>query len=150
MSDVDPDELMQAAGVPSMVVTASIGLALSSVAVGLVGLQNVTLLQWAFPWLLAPWTLLLLAIAGLYIASKLYRGRAWSLPAAISVTVLMGLGALGFLVVSVLSGVVSLLGAIAVPATVLAVVLEGVAWTPFHKLVALRMKLREQGYDLDF
>ena len=150
MSEADPDELMQAAGVPPMVVTASIGVALSSVAVGLVGLQNVTLIQWVFPWLIAPWTLLVLAVGGLYIASKLYRGRAWTLPAAMAVTVLMALGALGFLVVSILSGVLSLLGAIAVPAAVLTVVLEGIAWPSFQKLVSLRKKMREQGYDLDF
>jgi MFS family permease len=150
MSDADPDELMKAAVVPPMVVTSSIGLAFSCAAVGLVGLQNVTLVQWRFPWMVIPWALVAVAVGGLYVASKLYRGRSWTLPAALALTILMTLGAVGFLILSILSGVLSLLGGIAVPVVVLTLVLEGIAWGPFTELTARRKKMREAGFDLDF
>jgi hypothetical protein len=146
----DPDELMKAALVPPMVVTASIGLALSCAAVGLVGLQNVTLVQWRFPWMAIPWTLVAVAVAGLYVASKLYRGRSWTLPAALAVSILMALGSIGFLVLSIFNGVLSLLGAIAVPTVVVTLVLEGIAWPSFQELTRMRKKMREAGFDLDF
>ena len=149
MSEPDPEELLKAAQVPQMVITATIALAFTALGVGLVGVQNLTLVQWRPPWNLFPWVLTALGAACVVVAAKLHRARAWTLPVALPLTIVTALAVVGFFIFALLSGVFSLLGVIAAPIAVLTVVLEGLALAPFRELIALRRKLKQAGYDLD-
>ncbi len=149
MEQPDPEDLLRAAQVPSMVITATIALAFTALLVGLVAMQNLFLVRWRSPFDLIPWALAALSVGGLFVAAKLHRARAWTLPAALPLTIAMTLATAGFFVFSFVQGVFSLLGALAVPVAILTIVLEGLALSPFRQLTALRKKLRQSGYDLD-
>jgi hypothetical protein len=146
----DVNQLLEAAKVPGLVLAAAIALAGSSVMVGLVGLQNVLLVSWRGAYAALPYTLLALAAFGLVVASKQHRGRAWSLSAGLALAIVLTVAMLGSAGLSLASGVFSLLGMLAVPCTIAAIVIQAIALRPFAELVATRRRLRQSGFDLDF
>ena len=147
--DDNGDELLLAARIPKLVITSAILLALAAAFVGLVALQNLAFVTWRGSFALMPYGLLVLAVAGLFVASKLHRARGWSLGAGLAVGALLVLSSGGFFVLSILSGMLSPLALLAVPTALAALVVEVLAARPFSELTARRTRLKKAGFDLD-
>jgi len=146
----DVNALLDEARVPTGVKLAAGALAAAGVLTALVGLQNVTLIQWR-GWMMAlPVVLLVVGVAAGLVAAKLARARGWSLAAGIALGGALVLSTTGFLIVSFLSGVFALLAILAVMAAIAAVILQLVSVEAFRHVAATRRKLREIGTDLDF
>lgn len=148
MSD-EVNELLDEARVPLAIKAASIALAAAGLLVGLLGLQNLTLLHWAGAYAFIPASLLLFGVIAIGVAAKLVRARSWSLMAALASAALLALGATGFFMLSTMSGVFTLLAVLGVGAGITALVMTVLAIGPFRRLLATRARLREAGYDLD-
>jgi len=129
--------------------SASIALAGAGLLIALLGLQNLTLIHWTGSYVMVPAALLGLGVAGIGVAAKLVRGRAWTLAAALACSGLLAFAATGFFVLSVMSGLFTLLTLMGLGAGVTAAVLTVLAIGPFRRLIDTRRKLRDHGYDLD-
>jgi hypothetical protein len=147
--DADVNLLLEAAHVPLSVSAAAAALAAGGVVVGLLGAQNLTLVTWIGIYALVPWLLLALGAAAIVVAAKLMHARRWTLVPALALSALMALGAIGFFVISSLSGVFSPLGLIAIAGGVVAIVFTALAIGPFRRVTATRRRLKQAGYDLD-
>jgi hypothetical protein len=145
----DVNALLDEAHIPFLLKAASISLGAAGLLVALVGVQNVTLIQWAGLWQVAPWGLVALGALGIFVAAKLVRGRAWTLPGAVAASIVLVLAGVGFLGLAVSSGLFASLHVMAACAAVTALVFSVLAITPFRKLLAVRRKLRSAGFDLD-
>jgi CHASE2 domain-containing sensor protein len=146
----DVNALLDEARVPTGVKVAAGALAAAAVLTALVGLQNVTLIQWR-GWMMAvPLLLLVVGVAAGLVAAKLARGRGWSLAAGIALGGALVVSTTGFLILSFLSGVFALLAILAVAASIAAVILQLVSVETFRHVAETRRRLRETGYDLDF
>ena len=84
-----------------------------------------------------------------FVAAKLVRGRAWTLGGALASSILLTLAGVGFLGLSLSSGLFSPLMMLAACAAVIALVFSALAITPFRKLLGVRRQLRTAGFDLD-
>lgn len=154
MNDAATDDqainaLLDQAHIPTTVKTAAAALALTGLAAAMLGLQNLTLVQWAGAFVVGPIALLGFGAASIAVAAKLMHARSWSLAAALASSALLSLGCLGFLVLSVLSGVFSSIAVLAAAGAITALVLTLIAAGPFAGLMATRARLRDAGYDLD-
>jgi hypothetical protein len=104
-------------------------------------------------WISTTLKLLLLGLAALAIATSatglmLMRARAWASVAAIVLSGLLLLATGGWLVLSVVSGLLSLF-ALGAPAVALAALVMSIfALDPCNKTAAARAQLRAQGFDL--
>jgi hypothetical protein len=145
----DGEQLLRAARVPSVVVAAAIALAASGLLIALVGVQNLSLVTWRGSWVAFPYALLAVGVLSIFVAAKLHRARAWSLPVGLALAIVQTLATAGFFLLSFGSGLLSLLGALAVPGALVALTLTSIAWRPFRELIALRRELRRAGFDLD-
>lgn len=147
--DADVNALLDAAHVPLSVSAAAAALAAGGVVIGLLGAQNLTLVTWIGVYALVPWLLVALGVAAVLVAAKLMHARRWTLVPALALSSLIALGAIGFFVISSLSGVFSPLGLIAIAGGVVAIVLSAIAIGPFRRVAATRRRLKQAGYDLD-
>ena len=147
--DADVNALLDAAHVPFAVSGAAAALAAGGVVIGLVGAQNLTLVTWVGVYALVPWLLVALGAASIVVAAKLMHARRWTLVPALGLSSLNALAAIGFFVLSSLSGVFSPLGLIAIAGGVVAIVFSALAVGPFRRVTATRQRLKRAGYDLD-
>jgi hypothetical protein len=141
--------LLDRAHIPTSVKTAAAALALTGLACGMLGVQNLTLVHWLGAWIIPPLVLLVGGAAALVVGAKLMHARRWSLWAALVTSSVLSLGCVAFLVLSVMSGVFSSIAVLAACGAVIALVLTAVAVGPFRGLQATRARLRDAGYDLD-
>jgi hypothetical protein len=155
---MEPDEddhgedLLAAARIPARVIAAAAAQALAAAMSILVGLQNLWLVHWVRPALFvyAPYVLLGLGAAGLFIAGKLHRARTWSLPIALPLALLLTVGNGGwFWMTTVSSNVFAPLSLLTALAALVAVVLDAIALPPFRALAAVRRRLYRAGIDLN-
>ncbi len=145
----DVNALLDGARVPFAVSGAAAALAAAGLVVGLVGVQNVTLVSWAGAWAAIPWSLVALGAAALAVAAKLMRARSWSLAAGLGLSIALALAAVAFLVLAFVAGAFSPLTIFAIVAAVAAVVFTALAVRPFRAVAATRRRLRDAGFDLD-
>lgn len=145
----DVNALLDQAHIPASVKTAAAALALTGLACGMLGLQNLTLVQWLGVWKLPPLVLLVAGAAALVVGAKLMHARGWSLGAALATAGVLSLGCVAFLILSVMSGVFSSIAVLAACGAIVALVLTAVAAGPFRALQATRRKLKDAGYDLN-
>ena len=141
--------LLDAAHVPLAVSAAAAALAGAGLVVALLGLQNVTLVSWIGLYALLPWTLLLLGVAGIFVAAKLMHARRWTIAPALALAILLALGSIGFFVVASLSAVFTPLSLIGIGGGITAIVFVALAWKPFRRVADTRRRLRDAGFDLD-
>jgi len=143
------NELLDAARVPLAVSVAAAALAGAGLIVGLVGLQNLTLVTWLGNYVAMPWTLLVAGAAALFVASKLMHARRGSLAAGLAVSIVLAVGSVVFLVLASAAGLFTPLAVLGIVGGIAAVVLVAVAIPPFRRLAALRRRLRDAGFDVD-
>jgi hypothetical protein len=148
-ADAHVNALLDEARIPTLVKAAAIALAGAGLTVALLGVQNLALVHWQWPWMLLPLLLLVAGVVGIGVAAKLVRARRWTAPAALAMSGLLIAGTLGFFVVGTLAGLFSPLCLVGFAGAVTALVLAILAVKPFQRLMVTRAKLRQAGYDLD-
>jgi len=149
MSTPDVNALLDEAAIPFLVKAAAVSVGAAGLLVALVGVQNVTLIKWQGTWAILPWGLVALGAGAIFVAAKLQRGRAWTLAAAPTASILLTVAAAGFFALAVSSGVFASLHILAACAAICALVFSVLAIAPFKKLIGIRRQLRTAGYDLD-
>lgn len=141
--------LLDAARIPFAISAAAVALAAAGLIVGLLGLQNVTLVSWIGAYATLPWLLVTVGAAGIGVAARLMHARRWSLAAGLAVAITLALGSIVFFVVASLAGVFTPLSVLGIGGGITAIVLVALAVRPFRRLLAIRRRLRAAGFDLD-
>jgi len=142
--------LLDEGRVPAAVKAAGIALAGAAVLVTLTGLQTALIIRWEGLQVLLPLLLLAAGIGSGLVASSLVKGRAWTLVWSLVASIGMTVITFTFFVMSMMSGLVTLLGFLGLGGAAASVVLVALSIGAFKKLVEVRKKLRAAGYDLDF
>jgi len=146
----DTDLLLEQADVPSAVKTGGIGLAGAGLLLLVVGLQA-ALLGGLHPVLkVSGFAMLASGLAAIVVGAKLARGRNWAFAPALVLAVLSVAGSGVYFMWSFTHGILSLLALLAVGGAVAAAVLVALAIGPFHRMRAVRRRLRARGIETDF
>src|SRR4051812_13766568 len=137
----DVNALLDAAHVPFAVSAAAASLAGAGLVVGLLGVQNVTLVNWIGLYATMPWALVAIGAASIFVAAKLMHARRWTLVPALALSMLLTIGSIGFFVVASMAAVFTPLSLIGIGGGVTAIVFSALAVKPFRRVAATRRRL---------